>query len=464
MSSASDPHAEADRQKAQMLFKYGNDAALKDNYDYAIQMYRDACKLHPDNLLYRKALRGIERRKFGNEPAKVGRLVGARNQPIRMRARGARGKGHHTQALEICEEAFAHNPWDVAAAREAAEAAEQLGWNELAQWLLESVAGVANDADFFRYMAHVHELNASWQKAIAAWERVKKIHPYDEDANRQINALAASATIQRSGLGDALHKRAAAAGSSGPEPRDADLDELRQPQLSPEERWEKEIQEDPTLVGPYLQYAEHLKMRGQLDQAEKLLARGLKAAPDDPALKRAHAEVQIGRIQRAIASWQRKCRERPDDEAARAKLAQLEAMLADYEIEEYRRRIGQNPGDAHLQYELGLRLAKAGQHKEAIAAFQQAARSSPAVKVEALLHAGQSFEAEGALKLAERSYHEALKAAEDNDVATLNALHYRLGRVAEAMGNTTAAEEHYNEVAANDYGYLDVAQRLRSLS
>ncbi len=46
----------------------------------------------------------------------------------------------------------------------------------------------------------------------------------------------------------------------------------------------------------------------------------------------------------------------------------------------------------------------------------------------------------------------------------MNSLHYRLGRVSEAMGNPQAAEEHYNEVAANDYGYLDVAQRLRSLS
>jgi hypothetical protein len=42
-------------------------------------------------------------------------------------------------------------------------------------------------------------------------------------------------------------------------------------------------------------------------------------------------------------------------------------------------------------------------------------------------------------------------------------LHYRLGRVAEGLGNNEAAVEHYNEVAAIDYGYLDVAQRLKRL-
>ncbi len=43
------------------------------------------------------------------------------------------------------------------------------------------------------------------------------------------------------------------------------------------------------------------------------------------------------------------------------------------------------------------------------------------------------------------------------------ALHYRLGRAAESMGNNEVADEHYNEVAAVDYSYLDVAQRLKRL-
>jgi hypothetical protein len=56
-----------------------------------------------------------------------------------------------------------------------------------------------------------------------------------------------------------------------------------------------------------------------------------------------------------------------------------------------------------------------------------------------------------------------LKAAGPADTHTRNALHYRLGRVAEAQGNTQLAEEHYNEVAAHDYSYLDVARRLKDL-
>ena len=194
-----------DVQKARTFFQYGNEAALKSNLDYAIDMYKQACKLSPDSLIFRQALRGVQRRKFNNEPSKVGRLAGARNQPIRMRAGRRVPKEHYAQCLEICEDAFTNNPWDVSTAREAAEAAEMLSYFPLAQWYLESVQSeIAKDAEFFRHIGHVHELNEAWAKAIAAWEQVKKIDPYDEDANRKINGLSASATIKRAKLEDQL--------------------------------------------------------------------------------------------------------------------------------------------------------------------------------------------------------------------------------------------------------------------
>ncbi len=459
MPSESSP---PDRQKAKTFFQYGNDAALKSNIDYAIDMYKQACKLAPDNLSYRQALRGVQRRKFNNDPSKVGMLVGARNQPIRMRARSARSKGKLTYALEVCEEAFTHNPWDTSAAREAAETAEQLGYRKLAEWYIESVQAQAKDADFVRFAAQVHERNAQWQKAIASWEQVKKLDPNDESANRQINSLSASATIKRAGLDEALEKRGKPAGQSSPELAEQ-LERMKLEQLSPEDRWHKEIQENPNQVWPYLNLAEHHRNRSQLDQAEKILAQGIKANPKEAMLLQAYGDVQISRMKRAIESWTQRSKERPDDPSAKAKLDQLTQLLSDYEVKEFRRRVALSPEDTNLHFQLGLCLARAGQHDHAIAEFQQA-RNSPTLKVQALHQVGLSFEANGALKLADRAYRDALKGLESEDVATFNALHYRLGRVAEALGNTEAAEEHYNEVAANDYTYLDVAERLRNLN
>jgi tetratricopeptide (TPR) repeat protein len=458
MSSESDA---ASLQRAKTLFQTGNDALQKGNLDYAIAMYRESCKLVPDNLVYRQALRSAERRKFNNDPSKVGMLTGARNQPILIRARAARSKGNYQHALEVCEEAFVNNPWDVNTARVAAEAAEHLGFILLAQWYVESVQNVTKDVDFLKFAARIHELNESWQKAIGCWELVKKFHPNDQDANRQINALSASSTIKRAGLEDSLDRHAQAPAEPS-ESLEFKLEKLKQEQLSPEQRLVKDILADSKATHAYIDLAELYRQRNDLEKAEKVLAKGIKANPNDGILLAALEDTQISRLKRGIEKQTQVCRERPDDTGAKVKLDQLNEMLNKYEVEAFRRRVNARPEDAGLHLQFGMILQRLDRHDEAIPEFQ-AARGSAAHKVKALYHAGLSFEANNSWKLAERNYKEALKALEEEDKENFLALHYRLGRVSEAAGNTEAATEHYNEVAAIDYAYLDVADRLRRL-
>jgi tetratricopeptide (TPR) repeat protein len=461
MSSESDS---PDLQKAKTFFQYGNDAAMKSNYDYAIDMYRQACKHAPDNMAYRQALRGIERRKFANTPSKVGKLVGMRIQPILMRAKSARSKGNHQHALEVCEEAFVHSPWDIGTARVAAEAAEGMGLQALAEWFVESVQSVATDAEFFRFSALVHENNESWQKAINCWEQVKKINPNDQDVSRKINALSAAGTIKRAGLDDALESRVnPVAEVDSADSLQAKLEKMKYEQLTPEAKLIKEITSDPKAVHAYIHLADYYRQRGELEKCEKVLGRGIKFNPDDAGLMATYEDTQIGRLKRAIDSQAQRVRERPEDTGAKVKLDELTAMYDKYEVQAYRRRVALYPEDANTHYQLGTILARTGAHDEAIAEFQQAS-SSPAHKVKARYQMGLSFEANNVLKLADRSYREALKALEPEDTDNFKALHYQLGRVSEAIGNNEAAAEHYHEVAAIDYGYLDVAQRLRRLN
>jgi tetratricopeptide (TPR) repeat protein len=460
MSSESDS---PELQKAKTFFQYGNDAAMKSNFDYAIAMYLQACKLVPDNMLYRQSLRSIERKKFGNDPKQVGMMAGARNQPTILRARSARSKQNWAHALAVCEEAFVHNPWDVGAARVAAEAAEGMGLLSLAQWLVESVQNISKDVDFFKFSAHIHEENQSWNKAIACWEQVKKLSPNDQDASRQINALSAAGTIKRAGLDDALDQRAEAAKvAATAESLDAKLDRLKQEQLTPEQRLVKEILTNATAVHAYVDLAEIYRGHGDLEKAEKVLAKGLKANPSDQGLTSLYEDTQISRLKRAVEAQSQRALQHPEDTAAKAKLDQVTDMLSKYEVEAFRRRVKLHPDDAGLHLQFGVILAKKGEHDAAIAEFQQA-RTSPVHKVQALYQAGLSFEANNALKLADRSYREAVKSLDPEDKENFLSLHYRLGRVSELLSNTEAAEEHYNEVAAVDYGYLDVAERLRRL-
>jgi Flp pilus assembly protein TadD len=288
--------------------------------------------------------------------------------------------------------------------------------------------------------------------------------PGDDEAMRKSKDLAANATISRSGLDSADHRIHQEA--QAPDvPVEADLDELKRSVMSPEENLRKQIEDEPTRVGPYLELADMLRRFNKLDEAEKVLAAGLKACPREPLLQEAHGDVQIARLQRAQASWTKRTRDHPNDAEARAKLEQIEKALADYELKELRRRSEHRPDDLQLRFQLGLRLARLGKPDLAIAEFQQARQASDSeLKVQALHQLGLCFEAKDLPKLAVRNYQEALKLADPADQALFNALHYRLGRAAEAGGDLKSAEEHYNEVAANDYGYEDVARRLENLN
>ncbi|MEW4566520.1 tetratricopeptide repeat protein [Tautonia sp. JC769] len=463
MESAPQPD-QKDLQRAESFFNYGNDATARGNFPYAMDMYKNALKIAPLELKFRQAMRNAMRKKFQNDPSKVGMLAGAKLQPIRLRIKASKGRGHWLEAIEHCEEAFVYNPWDVGVSRDLAEAAEQLGSPPLARWALESVqTQAADDVGFWKHMAHVYAFAEDFPRAILCWERIKKLAPGDEEAARQINALSASQTIHGGSLNQQGRRQNAPAAATPPED-DEEAEALRGKQaMSPEERMERDIKENPSRPAPYLELASQYRLQQRLDEARDVLARGLKALPDDPLLRDTYAEIQIARLRKAIEAIKARLRDHPDDAEAQSKLGKFNAKLSDYELAEYRRRAETRPDDLHLRFELARRLAAAGQHDAAIAEFQ-AARSSPALKVKALMGAGASFEATGVPKLAERSYTEALKAADPEDQEILNDLHYRLGRVAEQMGNLDDAETHYNEVAANNFGYLDVAQRLRSLN
>jgi tetratricopeptide (TPR) repeat protein len=465
-SGPSESHSSRPSAKAQALFDKGREAASKNNTDYAIDMFTQALKIEPENITYREHLRKVMRARFANDPAKVGWVAAGKARTARLSVGLSKSRGKWVDVLEQCEEVFKHNPWDVAAARDGAEASEQLGLLHLAKWYLESVVPQAgDDVGFLKHIGRIYERHEDWERAIACWEKVRRLAPGDEEAMRKAKDLSASETITRSGLDSALHR--VSEGRSGPE-RPADnpeLEELKRQKLSPEEQLRKEIAEEPQRIGSYLQLSDMLRRASRLDEAEKVLAAGIAANPGDNLLLEAHADVQIARLQRAIALFQRKVQENPADVVSQDKLAQFKAKLPEYELREYRRRVERRPDDLELRFALGERLRNAGQVDAAIAEFQLSRNgSSPAIKVRSLYQLGRCFEAKNLPKLAERNYQEALKLADPSDQKLLNELHYRLGRSAEAHGDLRAAEEHYNEVAANDYGFEDVAARLENLN
>ena len=462
-------------QRAKAYYETGLDAAQKRNLDYALQMLSDACRLMPTHLPYRQGLRATQRLKYENDPGKVGMMAKARVQPISLQIRITKSTGSWLKALETCEDAFVLNPWDVHVAMEAAECALELGAPELAEWNLASVADEAEDkVSYLRLKARIYEALGKWAAAIRCFEIIRELVPGDQDVTSKINSLSAKGMMARSGMDSGSKQQSQPLGGQIGENQPGHEVRVVQDQkdsagsanadanLSPEDRLKKLVEQNPTDIRVVLQLADLYKSSNRLDEADRTLNAALKVAPNDLYLRLNHADTRLERMARALEQWDKHIADHPADAEATVKRTELVRKRNEFEINEFQRRIAISNADAESHFRLGTALARADRLDEAIAAFQQA-RNSSDWKVKALTEAGQCFEKVGSAKLAERSYTDALKSVPADDTATFNNLHYRLGCLAERNGQLQPAEEHFNEVAATDYGYKDVAKRLRDI-
>jgi tetratricopeptide (TPR) repeat protein len=129
------------------------------------------------------------------------------------------------------------------------------------------------------------------------------------------------------------------------------------------------------------------------------------------------------------------------------------------ELEVYAARADRDPNNPRLQFEVGMRLKKAGKPKQAITALQ-AARGDSKRKALVLLELGECFQKIEQYKLALAHYEQSIEATDSSDEETRKLALYRAGVLATGLRELDRAERHLGELAALDYGYRDVADRL----
>jgi tetratricopeptide (TPR) repeat protein len=182
----------------------------------------------------------------------------------------------------------------------------------------------------------------------------------------------------------------------------------------------------------------------------------------DLRVRERYEDASLRRAQHQVSVAQRRAEQDKTEEAI--DLARRMAAQANQaELEVYAARAARNPGNSLLQYELGLRCKRAGKFKEAIQAFQ-AARDESRQKAQVELHLGESFQYIKQFKLALSSYEAAVQAADTSQPDTKKLALYRAGVLALELNDRERAEKHLTQLAAIDFGYRDVAERLDKLA
>ena len=469
------PVTTAVRQRLQAVFEHAQRCTEKADYDYAHDLFTQCLVEDPVNLIYLQHFLGNLAQKYGNNK-KGSRFSGLKSKGSRMALNKAAGRGQWKEAFSAACEALKSNPWEISTLLDVAEAYQQIGSDECQLFVLRWALDAApKDISINRRAAETLTRMGQFDQAISCWRRVEQAKPGDEEASKAISSLSVERTIQKGGyneeilkgstdskeLEEAMRERAAA--QARPEAVAAAAAAKSKGESAQEKQLLAAIEANPADVEKYLELADVFTAQNRLREAVDILGRALAASGGgDLRVRERLEDASLRRAQHQVSVAQRRAEQDKTEEAI--DLARRMAAQANQaELEVYAARAGRNPGNSLLQYELGLRCKRAGKFKEAIQAFQ-AARDESRQKAQVQLHLGESFQYIKQFKLALSSYEAAVQAADTSQPDTKKLALYRAGVLALELNDRDRAEKYLTQLAAIDFGYRDVAERLDKLA
>ena len=208
--------------------------------------------------------------------------------------------------------------------------------------------------------------------------------------------------------------------------------------------------------------ADLLEREASVEEAEKVLVDVLAASGNDLKVREHLEDRQIRWAKRRVMLAEKQL-QTTDSEDNKETVVRLRTALLKQEIDIFAARAERYPDNASWKYELAMRLKTTGSPAEAIKFFQQVqidSRRRGAVALEL----GECFQKIKQYPLAMRNYQTAVESLGDREVELRKRALYRAGVLAAAMKDKDAALKFLSNLAEVDFGYRDVAERLKKLN
>lgn len=473
----------ATRQRLEAVHTRAKACLERGDHDYAHDLLTQCIAEDPGSLIYAQTFRANITKKYAGSTKKSSRfsaLMGGSSGKAAVAK--AAGKGAWTEAFTAGCQALKKNPVDLPVLRELARGCGELGHVETQLFYLRWALDLdLHDDETNRLAGAALAGTRQFDQAIACWQRVLKQKPEDEEARRAISRLSVEQTLHEGGYNHEMLKGEGAApdlpavrvsdlAAKDRQPADAAADPDKAPPAAvPQSKEEllELVEEEPDNIVAAFDLAQILHVAGESRQALSVLRRAAKHSPDAEAPEHSRLEdlqLRVAREQTEQAQEAAKAKRTPElIKAARQVVA--ESNLAELEV--YSARAKRNPANTRAQYELGLRLKRSGDHREAIKAFQ-AARGDARRDADVQLQLGECFQFIEQFKLAASSYEAAVKASRPDQQHPSEETHklalYRAGVLALGLGDLDRAENRLTELAGLDFGYRDVGDRLDKIT
>jgi tetratricopeptide (TPR) repeat protein len=441
------------QQRLQQNFEKGQQNVKQRNFDYATEMFAQCVQGDPGNVEYIKAFIENLQRKYNNNK-KGNNPLGLKGMGSRSTLKKALAKEDWNTGIKAGLELLQINPWDIEALRKIAKASAGLGcYDAQLNYLKMALDSHTDpgDVEINRECSEALEASGLFDQAMICWDRVKKHHPNNEEAQSAIAGIHANKMEFMKGTKDGIRTGAKKGHESLPGTREEEL--------------KQRIEADPADVGAASELAELYSREDRYPEAEKALAKSLEATGGDVKVREQLEDVQMRRVRHQALVADKRAEQEPTDEN-RERARQMAAEMNKVELEVFRARSERYPGNTTWKFEYALRLRRAGKVREAIPAFQEA-RGDPKRKAAVHIELGKCFEAIGQVKLAIDNFAKAIEYMGDRDKEPRKQALYRVGVLAMDKLNPPdldTAEKYLTELAGLDFGFKDVSERLDKIN
>jgi tetratricopeptide (TPR) repeat protein len=443
-----------------VLVTRGNDALMRDNFDYAIDLFTQVLAKQPEVFDVRRALRNAQAKKHSKTSGFFKKMLsGASAAPLITKAQIAL-RSNPGEALAVAEQILNADPQNNAAHRIVVEAARVLELPKTAVLSHEILfRNSPKDRDIAIAYATALADTGSVNKAETVLADLANEYPRDNELALALKNISARKTMDEGGY-DELADGTGSYRDILKNKEEAVALEQQNRQVQTEDtaerliaQYEARLQTEPTNVKLLRLLAELFTQKKDFDQALDYYAK-VKATDvgNDPTLDRAIAETTTRKMEHQIAQLD------PASPECAEQTAALQAQKQEYQIQECQKRVERFPTDLAIRFEMGLLYFKAGKVGEAIQEFQKA-EGNPHKRIAAMNYLAQCFAKRKMYDLAARKLQAALKEkpAFDEEKKELT---YNLGTVLDSMGKKDEAVEQYKLIYEVDIGYRDVAAKV----
>jgi len=443
------PMSPAKRKRLQQCFEHGSRQTAQENYDYATELFTQCVLGDPGNLIYLQNFLGNLQKKYNNNK-KGSKLALFKGAGARAALKKASMRKDWEAVIKRGLEVLKLNPWDVSTLTTMATGARELGCDECEMFYLKSALDTTpKDPEVNKLCAIAARERGLFDQAIACWHRVEQARPGDEEAVKAIADLAVEKTISQGGYEDAESSKEVMAGKPGMGPKRV---------LTPEEKLQREITNDPDNPANYLDLAQIYTREEQFDKAEEVLAQAFEVSGGDLDIRERWEDAQLRGLRQEVIASKKAVEEKRTPETKR-KYEKLRNQFNLKELEVYKNRCERYPNNLAFKFELGIRYKIAGQYNEAIKQFQLA-RNDPRRKGVCLLELGRCFQQIKQDRLAMRHYESAIDEIPDRDGVNKKKTLYLAGKMAMSLSDLDTSEKHLTTLAGLDFGYRDVSALL----